>query len=155
MRVASWLAEVDLIPHEESDVLVAARQATLAEVRRSLARLADAEIEAVVALERELQTPGCRSNPARLVELLADDFEEVGASGSVWRLTDTLAGLTAEASDAAPIEVHNLVARRVTDDLVLVRWASDRGGRRAERASLWRRDDAGWRLVHHQGTPVA
>ena len=155
MRVASWLADVALIPHEESDLLVAARQATLAEVRRSLARFADAELEAVAALERELQTPGCRSNPARLAELLADDFEEVGASGSVWRLTDTLAALAAEVSDAAPIEVHDLVARRVADDLVIVRWLSGRGGRRAERTSLWRRDDAGWRLVHHQGTPVA
>ncbi|MFT4051728.1 MAG: nuclear transport factor 2 family protein [Microbacterium sp.] len=154
MRVASWLADSDLIPHEESDVLVAARQATLAEVRRSLARLADAELEAVAARERELQTPECRSDPARVAELLADDFEEVGASGSAWSKADTLAGIAAEASDAPRIHVHDLVTRRVADDVVLVRWTSERNARRAERTSLWRRDDDRWRLVHHQGTPV-
>ncbi|MFT4135874.1 DUF4440 domain-containing protein [Microbacterium sp.] len=155
MRVASWLADVDLIPHEESDVLVVARQATLAEVRRSLAQLADAELEAVAALERELQTPECRSDPARVAELLADDFEEVSASGSAWSKADTLAGLAAEASEAPRIHVHELVTRRVADDVVLARWMSERSGRRAERTSLWRRDDDRWRLVHHQGTPVA
>jgi len=40
----------------------------------------------------------------------------------------------------------------VTDGVVLLRWDSDSGGRRARRTSLWRRDPQGWRLVHHQGT---
>jgi hypothetical protein len=35
----------------------------------------------VVALERELQTKACRGNRARVLELLAPDFADVGASG--------------------------------------------------------------------------
>jgi hypothetical protein len=44
--------------------------------------------------------------------------------------------------------------RVVGDGFVMARWGSVRGGRRARRTSLWRRDSSGWRLVHHVGTPL-
>lgn len=109
-------------------------------------------LDSVVALERELQTIACRSNPDRVRQLLAEDFEEVGASGKVWDLRSTLALLDSEGGDAAEIEVHDLVARQVAEGIVMVRWDSDRGGRRARRTSLWRQEGTTWRLVHHQGT---
>lgn len=102
-------------------------------------------------LERELQTASCRRDQDRMRALLADDFEEVGASGRVWDRAAALE-LVASEEDEAEIEVRDLTARVVGDGLVLVRWTSDRGGRRARRTSLWRSDPDGWRLVHHQGT---
>lgn len=113
-----------------------------------------ADVEHVMSLERELQSTACRTNPARLGELLAPDFEEVGASGRLWELETILEQLATETPDDAEIEVLNLTGRAVADGLVLLRWDSSRAGRRARRVSLWRRDDAGWRLVHHQGTPL-
>jgi hypothetical protein len=116
---------------------------------------ADADAVAVaevLRLERELQGAACRGDQARLSALLAVDFTEVGASGRVWDRASTLAMLAAEPEDAAVIEVHDLTGRIVGDGFVLVRWDSDRGGRRARRTSLWRREPGGWRLVHHQGT---
>jgi ribonuclease HI len=111
------------------------------------------DVAEVLALERELQTPECRRDRARVMALLADDFIEVGASGRVWDRARTLDLLGAE-SPAAVIEVRDLTGRIIAEGLVMAHWDSARGGRRARRTSLWRRDAAGWRLVHHQGTPL-
>ncbi|WP_462417515.1 hypothetical protein [Kytococcus sp. Marseille-QA3725] len=58
-------------------------------------------------------------------------------------------------ADADPIEMQDLEARALADDLVQVFWISRRGGRRARRTSLWRRSDDRWRTIYHQGTPMA
>jgi hypothetical protein len=108
------------------------------------------DVAEVLRLERELQTPACRRDRARVSALLADDFIEVGASGRVWDRAATLDLLGAESGPV--IEVHDLTGQVIADGLVMARWDSARGGRRARRTSLWRRDPAGWRLVHHQGT---
>jgi uncharacterized damage-inducible protein DinB len=113
---------------------------------------ADAGLADVLQLERELQTPECRRDRVRVQALLAEDFTEVGASGRVWGRAATLELLGTEAADDTPIEVRDLAGRIIADGLVLARWDSVRGGRRARRTSLWRREAAGWRLVHHQGT---
>jgi hypothetical protein len=110
------------------------------------------DVAEVLRLERELQTPQCRRDRERVAALLAEDFAEVGASGRFWDRASTLELLGSESADGTVIEVHDLVGRVLGDGFVLARWDSVRGGRRARRTSLWRRDPAGWRLVHHQGT---
>lgn len=45
--------------------------------------------------ERELQTAAVRADKKRLTELLAPDFEEIGASGRVWDLRSILGMLLA------------------------------------------------------------
>jgi len=112
----------------------------------------DSDVMDVLELERELQTAECRRDRARVTALLAEDFAEIGASGKVWDRASTLALLEAESGDDSVIEVHDLTGRIVGDGFIMTRWVSDRAGRLARRASLWRRDPAGWRLVHHQGT---
>jgi len=110
------------------------------------------ELSRVLDLERELQTRTCRNNRARVLELLAPDFTEVGASGRVWDLRITLEMLASEPEDEEEIQVIDLSGRILADGFILARWDSLHGGRRARRTSLWRRQDDGWRLVHHQGT---
>lgn len=112
----------------------------------------DSDVAGVLQLERELQTAECRRDRARVIAMLAEDFTEVGASGSVWDLASTLELLAAESGDDSVIEVHDLTGRIVGDGFIMTRWDSDRAGRRARRTSLWRREAAQWRLVHHQGT---
>ena len=112
----------------------------------------DSDVAEVLQLERELQTAECRRDRARVIALLAEDFAEVGASGKVWDLASALELLDAESGNDPVIEVHDLTGWIVGDGFVMTRWDSDRAGRRARRTSLWRRDPAGWRLVHHQGT---
>ncbi|MEU0312263.1 nuclear transport factor 2 family protein [Nocardioides sp. NPDC006273] len=117
--------------------------------------MSDADLADVMALERELQTATVRADPGRLVELLAPDFEEIGASGRLWDLASILEMLGSENHDSPGIEVHELTGRVIADDTVILRWQSVRGERRAHRTSLWQHRTEGWRLVHHQGTPVA
>ena len=114
------------------------------------------DLDAVLALERELQSAGTRADPTRLRELLAESFVEVGASGRRWDKAAILDLLDAESAsgDPDPIEVIDLHGRHLTDDLIQVFWDSHHAGRRARRTSLWQRDEAGWRQVYHQGTPL-
>jgi hypothetical protein len=112
----------------------------------------EATVAEVLRLERELQTAQCRGNRARVTALLAEDFTEIGASGRIWDLASTLDLLGTESEDDPVIEVRDLTGRVIGDGFVLVHWDAHRGGRRSRRASLWRRDAAGWRLVYHQGT---
>lgn len=113
------------------------------------------DIETVLGLERELQLPSVRRDRERVLALLAPEFTEIGASGRVWGRAEVVELLSGETDGAEPIEVHDLEGRALASDIVLVTWISARGGRRAHRSSLWRRYAEGWRLVHHQGTPVA
>lgn len=120
----------------------------------TLRRVSDEDLAEVMALERELQTAAVRADKERLVELLAPEFEEIGASGRVWDLPSILGMLLAENDETPDIEVHELTGRAIAEDVVILRWQSVRGDRRVHRASLWQRRREGWRLLHHQGTPA-
>lgn len=110
----------------------------------------------VLALERELQTPECRSDEDRLGELLAPDFVEIGASGRRWELSDILAMLREEhtAGERAAIEVSDLTARVLAPGVIQTFWLSERSGRRARRTSIWCHRAGRWQQVYHQGTLV-
>lgn len=113
---------------------------------------ADNDLSTVLALERELQTAECRRDRERLTRLLADDFTEVGASGTMWDKSSILDMLGSESP--VEIEVIEPVGRVIGPDYVLLQWISRTSEMRARRTSLWRRSDTGWELVHHQGTPL-
>ena len=112
---------------------------------------ADNDLSTVLALERELQTAECRRDRERLTRLLADDFTEVGASGTMWDKSSILDMLGTEIP--VEIEVIEPTGRVIGPDYVLLQWVSQTPEMRARRTSLWRRSDTGWELVHHQGTP--
>lgn len=143
-----------LISEEESRVLARRREGAKDEIRDELGHSTSDDGETVAALERELQTAECRADAARVNALLAEDFEEIGASGRVWSRDEILALCTSESTDDAPIEVIDLRADRLSEDLILVQWESRRGDRRALRTSLWCRESTQWRLRHHQGTLI-
>lgn len=151
LRALDWLREDSLITEDEFRTLSEQREAVLDEIREELSATTSRDTDAVAALERELQTAECRADAARVDALLAADFEEIGASGRRWTRTEILA-LLADESDAAEIEMSDLRTDLLGEDLALVQWESRRGERRARRTSLWRREDGGWRLRHHQGT---
>jgi hypothetical protein len=114
------------------------------------------DLDRVLELERELQTPTCRADPARLRELLAPDFVEIGASGRRWDLDSTLTMLDEETAEgSAVIEMSALQARALAPGVVQVFWGSDRDGRRARRTSIWCAREHGWQQVYHQGTLLA
>lgn len=122
---------------------------------RRMTDVVGAEVLARIAgLERELQTPACRADEARVRELLAADFVEIGASGRRWDLESIVALLRTEAADpdAGVIEMTGLSARALAPGVVQVFWDADRSGRRARRTSIWCERGTGWQQVYHQGT---
>ena len=117
----------------------------------------DQQIAEVVAAERETLSPECRASPGRLEALLAPDFHEFGASGGELGFAGT-AALVAAATDPGgePIMVENMRGWLLADGLVMLKYTSANGDRRAHRTSLWRRTAPGsWQIFHHQGTITA
>src|SRR5262245_12204182 len=96
------------------------------------------DLDHVLALERELQTPVCRADEARLRQLFAPDFMEIGASGRRWDLDSTLALLREETADedTGVIDVVEPQARALGPGVIQVFWDSRRGERRARRTSI-------------------
>jgi hypothetical protein len=111
-------------------------------------------LDRILDLERELQTPACRADAARLEKLLAPDFVEVGASGRRWDFSGIMAMLQEESADGstAGIRVSGLSARALAPGVVQVFWDSERAGRRARRTSIWCERGGDWQQVYHQGT---
>lgn len=117
---------------------------------------ADALQTHLETLERALLDPAIRADRARLDDLIAEDFLEIGASGAVFGKADVLAGLPGEsgvAYEALPMRVQRIGAD-VARVLYAVRREADGEVRRSLRSSWWRLDaDGCWRMVFHQGTP--
>ncbi len=111
----------------------------------------------IYALELHLMDPAVRADPDVAAVLLADDFVEIGKSGTVYTKPDILNAFMTE-RDKAAIVVSDFALRSISDEVVLVTYstapAGHSGGWAARRSSLWQRNGDGWRLVFHQATPV-
>ncbi len=76
-----------------------------------LADMQEPDLKLVLALERELRTKASRNDQARVLEMLAPDFTEVGASGRMWDLASTLELLASPANDDEEVKVSQLTGR--------------------------------------------
>ena len=118
------------------------------------AELSEEDVAHIGELEEGLWQAETRNSPTWMEAVLAADFHEVGASGSVYDRTEVVA------PHDGPIRSNPLMdfrARPIGDGMVLARYRSatandDGSWRVSERASLWRREGSNWRLVFHQGT---
>lgn len=112
----------------------------------------------VTTLELELLTRAARSSVRRLDELLADDFCEVGRSGTPYTKQQVLAQLPSEG--ARSFDVRAMRAASVAPGVQLVSYETVEPGaagasQRVLRNSLWVLRDGRWQMVFHQGTPAA
>ena len=82
--------------------------------------------------------------------LLDPEFIEIGQYGRVWTRSAILAALAADPGLTSASTIEDFTVRRVAPDVVLVTYTLPEGGSR--RSSLWRRRDAGWQMLFHQGT---
>lgn len=113
----------------------------------------NSRIAQVIALERRLLQPSVRASSHELTALLDPGFREIGASGRVWDRASIIESLSNDSGSAMPIRDEEMEGFLLAEDIVLLTYVSDAAGRRARRTSIWKLDeDAGWRLLHHQGT---
>lgn len=109
-------------------------------------------------LERELHSPACRHDVARLDTLLAPGFFEFGASGAVWAREDTVAKLPLEGVTEEPPAIlsWDYKATELAPGVVLVTYQADKSdnGAPSLRSSIWRNNGDSWQMEFHQGTKV-
>lgn len=107
-------------------------------------------------LEPIFHRPEYRS-PAQLEQLLAPDFWEIGASGRRYSRRYVLRTLAARA--ASPVadewQTRDFYCRALAAGIYLLTYTLLQGERRTQRATLWQREAAGWKILFHQGTVVA
>jgi len=91
--------------------------------------------------------------------MMAADYWEVGASGTVYTRSDVLATLEARYADAAynpmaGLLVEDFAVRHLEGSTWLARYLLHQGERLTRRASVWRYDGDRWVLLYHQGTVI-
>ena len=110
-----------------------------------------AELEAEIRrLEERLLDPKVRADPEAVDALLDPEFTEIGQYGRVWTRAAILAALAAEPELTGASTIEAFTVRRVAPGVVLATYTLPEGGSR--RSSLWRKRDAEWQMLFHQGT---
>ncbi len=117
----------------------------------------DQDAADLAALEESLWRPATRFDPVHLESVLADDFDEFGASGRLWTRDAALAMEAAPFGTELPLP--DLRVRPLGEGAALLTYRSvtrwpDGARRSANRSSVWTRVDGRWRLRFHQGTPA-
>jgi hypothetical protein len=118
---------------------------------------ADADVGAAIAAELRLLEPAVRRDSRQVDALLHPDFVEFGVSGRRWERREIIDALAEEDRGGGAdlvVAVSELAGRRLADGLVLVTYISEDDQRRCRRSSIWRRTEAGWRVLFHQGTLI-
>lgn len=117
--------------------------------------MVDDEVAVVRARPLALLTPEVRGSAEQLEELLDPDFGEIGKSGRLWTRGEMIASLVADTDpELHIINFSDMNGKTVGPGFVLLTYVTEVEGRRARRSSLWRQSMSGWRLLHHQGTPI-
>lgn len=113
----------------------------------------------LLRLEQQLIDACCGKSADTVSALLADDFEEFGRSGRTYDKNAIMQDLSNQLSQR--VEIHDFRLRSLSDGVALVTYRSSRLGDPASdelaalRSSIWRREQGGWRMVFHQGTPTS
>jgi hypothetical protein len=110
--------------------------------------------EHLLALEQSLMQPAVRRSAERLRALICEDFLEHGASGRTYDLAALITLLAAE-PDGPAATITDFVTRLLSPDIALVTYRTRLENTARLRSSIWRREQGGWKLQFHQGTPTA
>ncbi|MXM64414.1 DUF4440 domain-containing protein [Streptomyces sp. HUCO-GS316] len=116
------------------------------------------EVHEAIAGELSLMDPAVRSS-AEAARLLDPEFVEVGASGRRYTYEEMVAELPdhpGSAADGPRYEPSQITGVLLAPGLAHLTYETVFEGKRARRSSLWRKqsEDTGWRMYHHQATPV-
>ena len=94
---------------------------------------------------------------AEFAAMTDESFWEIGASGKRYSREYVLDVLEERQREPQPDEweTSGFHCAEIAADNYLLTYTLRQPGRVTRRASIWRRTDAGWKIVFHQGTVVA
>ena len=108
----------------------------------------------VMQFERDLLDPAVRSDRERLDLLIAEDFLEVGATGSSFGKANVLARLPSESGVA--FTASGMTAATLANNVILITYVATRSHAghtlHSKRSSIWVHSEVGWQMRYHQGT---
>jgi len=118
----------------------------------------DAEAE-LRALEPIFHRSPPGTSRAQFAAMVADDYWEVGASGTVYRRDEVLDVLERRYADPAydpmaGLGVSDFACRAADERTWLVTYGLRQDARLTRRLTLWRREGDTWVALYHQGTVI-
>jgi len=106
-------------------------------------------------LEEELWIRETRFDVRRMKELLTENFTEIGRSGKIYEVSDTLA-IPDQPIDAE-LPLSDFKVSIISESVAQVTYNSavkyDGKTQYARRSSIWIFSNGSWKLRFHQGTP--
>ena len=116
--------------------------------------MSPADVETLRMLEEGLLDPEVRKSSERVSRLLAEDFSEIGSSGTIYDKRGIVEALQREAEGTViRATLSDFAARWLAPDVALVTYRTTRSGQSRLRSSIWKHSQGRWLLVFHQGTP--
>jgi len=117
-------------------------------------------LEELRTREPAFHTPAFGRTPQDYTRSTSQEYWEVGASGRVYNHDSILeiAQKTPEHfvdADKAGWRAENFGLFELGPETYLLTYSLDQNGRPTRRASIWRREPDGWKILYHQGTIVS
>ena len=105
-------------------------------------------------LESQLLDPKVRQSSADIDRLLADEFVEIGSSGTIYRKRDCMGGMPAVSASVSQFEAKLLAPGVALTTYRVVKQDEPRPHmKHTLRSSIWKLLDGRWQMMFHQATP--
>jgi len=147
------------LPRESADTARVIRHPVRVDSKPSMLVMSpevDAVFRVLSAREPIFHRPELGTTRSDFEAQTVSDYWEVGASGTVYWRDDIWPVLEARYGDPHQDEweASDFFARQVGSDCYLLTYVLQQGARITRRATVWRRTEAAWEIVYHQGTIV-
>ncbi|MDY7010058.1 MAG: DUF4440 domain-containing protein [Planctomycetota bacterium] len=107
-------------------------------------------------LENQLLQPEVRESPNDIDRLLADEFVEFGASGTIYRKPQCAGGMSSVRMSLSHFDAKILAPGVALTTYRVVKHDEPHPHmKHSLRSSIWKLMDGRWQMVFHQGTPTA
>ena len=111
-------------------------------------------IRTIRDLEERLLARDVKASRRALVDLLTDDFVEIGASGTVYNKDSIIGTLLTETHYEVALSDFNV--REMSSDQAQATYVATIAdtGTASRCSSVWRYQKGVWRMAFHRGTPI-
>ena len=117
--------------------------------------LDNSDIQKLHELEESIWKSETRFNEEYMRTIMAKDFFEFGRSGKIYSIDECLSASYQEIGAKLPLK--DFAIHEIDEKVVLITYISEVQYGEIEignRSSLWLKNEDGWKLKFHQGTPT-